>query len=83
VTCDELYGRLTDYTEGVLDADLCAAIDEHAKTCPACAGLRQDLADLSRLCREQVPALMPAEVRQRIEVLLAGESGSPPPARRP
>lgn len=83
MTCDELYGRLTDYTEGVLDADLCAAIDEHARTCPACTGLQQDLADLSRLCREQAAAaLMPVEVRQRIQVLLAGESGAPP-ARRP
>ena len=83
MTCDELYVRLTDYDEGVLDADVCAAIDQHATTCPTCTGLRQDLAALSRLCREQAPAVMPVEVRQRIEVLLAGGSGTPTTARRP
>lgn len=80
MTCDELYGRLTDYAEGVLDADLCAEIDRHVTGCPACAALRQDLGDLSRLCREEVPTVMPAEVRQRLEVLLA--SDSPPGTRR-
>jgi hypothetical protein len=82
VTCDELYGRLTDYGEGVLDAGVCAEIEQHAAACPDCTALRQDLVDLSRLCREQVPTVMPAEVRLRLEVLLAGEPGAPLPARR-
>jgi anti-sigma factor RsiW len=82
VTCEELHGRLTDYAEGALDAETCAALEAHLAGCPACAALRQDLADLSRLCRQEPPSLMPPDVRARLEVLLAGDASAPPPSRR-
>jgi anti-sigma factor RsiW len=71
MTCDELYRRLTDHAEGVLEADVCAEVDRHLAECAECSQIRRDLEDLSRLCREQASARLPAGVRRRIEGLLA------------
>ena len=70
MTCDELYRRLTDLDEGVLDGDVCAEVERHLATCHACSEIRQDLRDLSRLCREKAPARLPEGVRRRIEGLI-------------
>ncbi len=71
MTCEELYRRLTDHAEGVLAGDVCAEVDRHLAQCPACNEIRQDLEDLSRLCREQASIELPVGVRRRIEGLLA------------
>ncbi|HEV7501355.1 MAG TPA: zf-HC2 domain-containing protein [Vicinamibacteria bacterium] len=87
MTCEELYPRLTDLAEGSLDGDACAEVERHLAECGDCQLVRQDLADLARLCREEQGATtMPTDVRQRIATLLAGqddESPRPtsPPAR--
>ena len=72
MTCEELYGRLTELDEGNLPPDVCAEVDQHLATCAGCQQIRQDLQDLSRLCREAAaPSTMPPEVRSRIASLLA------------
>ena len=68
--CDELYRRLTDHEEGVLEADVCAEVERHLAECHSCSEIRQDLRDLSRLCREQSSARLPEGVRRRIEGLI-------------
>lgn len=70
MTCDELYRRLTDLDEGVLDGDVCAEVERHLAHCHDCNEIRQDLRDLSRLCREQAAARLPEGVRRRIEGLI-------------
>ena len=70
MTCDELYRRLTDHEEGVLSGDVCAEVERHLAECDACNEIRQDLRDLSRLCREQSAARLPEGVRRRIEGLI-------------
>jgi hypothetical protein len=70
MTCDELYQRLTDHADGVLDADVCREVDRHLAGCESCRMIRRDLEDLSRLCREQEPVRLPDDVRARIEALL-------------
>ena len=74
MTCDELYRRLTDHSEGVLDADLCHEVDRHLEGCESCRLIRADLEDLSRLCREHEPVKLPDGVRQRIQSLLEEKS---------
>ena len=71
MTCDELYRRLTDHSEGVLEGRVCEEVDRHLAQCIACNEIRQDLEDLSRLCREQASVELPLPVRRRIEGMLA------------
>jgi predicted anti-sigma-YlaC factor YlaD len=76
MTCEELYRRLTDLSEGVLQGEVCAEVDRHLAECYACQAIRHDLEDLSRLCREtRSAAAMPAELRQRIETMLGASGG--------
>ena len=81
MSCDELYERLTDFAEGSLQGSICQEVDQHLAECHDCQHVRQDLEDLSRLCREAAarPA-MPDVLRQRILLLLADEDAGP---RRP
>jgi hypothetical protein len=71
MTCEELYGRLTELEEGSLQPDVCAEVERHLATCAGCQQVRQDLRDLARLCREaSAPSTMPPDVRSRIASLL-------------
>jgi predicted anti-sigma-YlaC factor YlaD len=70
MNCDELRRRLTEYADGATDADLCAEIERHLATCAGCQGLRHDLAELSRLCRQCDPPQLPDAARERIRRLL-------------
>jgi hypothetical protein len=71
MTCDELYRRLTDHAEGVLEGDVCREVERHLAQCATCNEIRKDLEDLSRLCREQAAIELPVGVRRRIEGLLS------------
>ena len=72
MTCEELYGRLTELEERSLQPDVCAEVERHLAGCAGCQQIRQDLQDLARLCRESsAPSTMPPELRSRITSLLA------------
>lgn len=71
MTCEELYRRLTDHAEGALGTELCAEVEEHLSACITCRGVRQDLLDLARLCRETEPMRLPDDVRGRIQAMLS------------
>jgi predicted anti-sigma-YlaC factor YlaD len=72
MTCEKLYDRLTDLIEGTLPGDVCEEVNRHLAECSGCRLVRQDLEDLARLCREAAqPTTMPAELRSRVESLLA------------
>jgi RNA polymerase sigma-70 factor, ECF subfamily len=73
MNCDDLLAKLTDYTEGASDADLCAEIERHLAGCAPCETLRKDLLDLRRLCRSCDPPKLPGDARARIEKLLRRE----------
>lgn len=77
MNCAQLYDRLTELTEGTLPGDVCEEVNRHLAECADCALVRQDLEDLARLCREAAqPTTMPAEVRSRVESLLADPGSS-------
>jgi hypothetical protein len=80
MTCEELYRRLTDLSEGVLDETLCAEVNRHLEDCASCQAMRRDLEDLSRLCREPTVPAMPGEVRGRIAAMLEAPPDEPAPA---
>jgi hypothetical protein len=68
--CSDLYRRLSDHAEGLLDEGDCAAIEKHLRECATCGALHSDLEVLARLCRESSRPKMPEAVRLRIEKLL-------------
>jgi anti-sigma factor RsiW len=70
VKCNDLYRRLSDHAEGLLDEGDCAAIEKHLRDCSPCGALREDLEALARLCRESKRPRMPDDVRHRIDKLL-------------
>lgn len=70
MTCDELYRRLTEPRDGVLNDDLCDAVEEHLEQCASCQQVRDDLGAIARLCHEAAPVRLPDDVRRRIELLL-------------
>jgi anti-sigma factor RsiW len=72
MNCEQLLRRLTEYSDGALDATVCAEIERHLASCTECAELEHDLADLARLCRECRPPQLPEDVRRRIEARLRG-----------
>ena len=76
MTCEELYRRLTDHSEGVLQGEICEEVDRHLAECFGCRAIRQDLEDLARLCRERESVRLPDDVRRRIEALLASEAAA-------
>jgi len=77
MTCAQLYTQLTDLAEGALPDDVCAEVTRHLAECTDCQLVRQDLEDLARLCREtEQPTTMPADVRHRVELLLANPDAS-------
>ena len=72
MTCEELYGRLTDLSEGTLQGGVCAEVERHLAECSGCQQIHQDLEDLARLCRASAtPSAMPEGVRSRIATLLS------------
>lgn len=73
MNCDDLLAKLTDYTEGASDAELCGEIERHLAECAPCEAVRRDLLELRRLCRSCDPPRLPQEARARIERLLSGE----------
>ena len=68
--CTDLFRRLSDHAEGLLDKGDCAAIERHLRECATCGALHSDLDVLARICRESARPKMPADVRRRIEDLL-------------
>jgi predicted anti-sigma-YlaC factor YlaD len=81
MTCEELYGRLTDLSEGSLQGEVCAEVERHLAECVGCQQIREDLLDLARLCRESaVQATMPDDVRSRIAALLSAGDGPTRPS---
>jgi len=68
--------RLAAYLDGEADADTCASIEAHCRSCSACADVVDGLRRTTGLCREVGAQPLPEEVRVRARAavtrLLAG-----------
>ena len=72
MNCAQLYERLTDLEDGALPGEICEEVNRHLAECTDCQLVRKDLEDLARLCRESTqPTTMPAELRSRVQAMLA------------
>jgi predicted anti-sigma-YlaC factor YlaD len=66
--CSQMLGNLSDYIDGDLQADLCAQIEDHMKTCENCRVVVNTLrktVELYEKCSEETSEI-PGEVKERL-----------------
>ncbi len=66
--CRELLGLLSDYVDGELEAELCAAIEQHMAECGHCRVVVDTLRKTVKLYHHlsEEPITLPAEVQERL-----------------
>ena len=64
-TCDSLLQHISSYLDGDLNQTTCAAIEQHAASCPACGRVIEDFRRATGLCRSAATAPLPENVRDR------------------
>jgi anti-sigma factor RsiW len=77
VSCEEIRGLLSDYTDGELDLVRELEIEQHLRECPICAGVVERSRSLSKMYRD--PALYPrppADLHRRVRLSLRQATGA-------
>lgn len=70
VTCAVGVERLMDYLEGVLPADVRAALEAHVARCPRCVAFIASYVETPRILRQATAVALPAEQQQALRVFL-------------
>jgi anti-sigma factor RsiW len=70
IVCASGVELLMDYLEGVLPADLRAALDEHVAGCQRCAAFVMSYREAPRILREATVEALPAELAASLEAFL-------------
>jgi len=76
IACVSGVGLLMDYLEGVLPADLHAALEAHVAGCPRCAAFVASYRDTPRILREATEASLPADVEASLEAFLSARTSA-------
>ena len=70
IACVSGVELLMDYLEGVLPADLHAALDAHVAGCPRCAAFVRSYCEAPRILREATSATLPADLETSLKAFL-------------
>jgi anti-sigma factor RsiW len=70
VVCATGVELLMDYLEGVLPADVRAALDEHVAGCARCAAFVASYLETPRIMREASVVSLPADVEASLKAFL-------------
>ena len=70
IACVSGVELLIDYLEGVLPADLHAALDAHVAGCARCAAFVASYRETPRILREATAATLPAELEASLRAFL-------------
>jgi anti-sigma factor RsiW len=70
VACVSGVELLMDYLEGVLPADVQAALEAHVAGCPRCAAFVTSYRNAPRILREATAALLPADLETSLKAFL-------------
>lgn len=70
IACVSGVELLMDYLEGVLPADLHAALEGHVAGCPRCAAFVMSYCDAPRILREATAAALPADLEASLKAFL-------------
>jgi anti-sigma factor RsiW len=69
---------LMDYLEGVLAADVRAAIDEHVAGCPRCIAFIASYRETPRIIRDATASALSAELQESLRASLRARRREPP-----
>jgi anti-sigma factor RsiW len=70
IACVSGVELLMDYLEGVLPADLHAALEGHVAGCPRCAAFVSSYRNAPRILREATAATLPAGLEASLKAFL-------------
>ena len=76
IACVSGVELLMDYLEGVLPADLHAALDEHVAGCPRCAAFVESYRATPRILRDATAAALPADLEEKLKAFLRDRTGA-------
>ena len=65
-TCSELFGQLSDYIDGDLEAAVCAELEAHLAACPDCRVMVDTVRKTIYLYRSEAPQELPPDVEERL-----------------
>jgi anti-sigma factor RsiW len=77
MTCASGVDRLMDYLEGVLSADLHAAIESHVAGCPRCVAFITSYRETPRIMRQATSVELPAGQQASLLTFLRRQRGRP------
>jgi anti-sigma factor RsiW len=75
VTCRSGVELLMDYLEGVLPADVSAALEAHVSGCERCTAFVASYRDTPRILRQATDVEMPEEIRRSLDAFLRSLRG--------
>jgi anti-sigma factor RsiW len=70
ITCVSGVDLLMDYVEGVLSADVRAALEGHVAGCRRCAAFVRSYGDTPRILREATEAPFPSDLEAALKAFL-------------
>lgn len=70
IACVSGVELLMDFLEGVLPADVHAALEEHVSGCPRCAAFVASYVDTPRILREATEAALSADLEASLKAFL-------------
>lgn len=76
VNCEQVWKEISNYVEGDVDAGLCAAMDEHFRTCKRCSSVLEGTRNVVQLYRDERMIEVPAGFGRRLERRLGQEARS-------
>ena len=68
--CPDIRAIFSQHLEGDLPSDVCATMDAHVASCPACASECEGLKRTLDLCRSTPCAALPGECRERVDAAI-------------
>lgn len=78
IACASGVELLMDYLEGVLPADLRAAVDAHVAGCPRCVAFIASYRETPRILREATAIALPADLQASLQAFLRAQRRVPP-----
>jgi len=78
IACASGVELLMDYLEGVLPADVRAALDQHVAGCPRCIAFIASYRETPHIIRDATASALSAELQASLRTFLRAQRGGPP-----